>query len=98
MSSRILIQARAKAEIIDAFLWYEEQVIGLGENFMDEIESALQFIQSNPKLYSTSRDKYREAPLARFPYVIVYRLDQQKNRIVILSVFHFSRSPAKKPR
>lgn len=66
MSSRILIQARAKAEIIDAFLWYEEQVIGLGEDFMDEIESALQFILSNPKLYSTSHNKYPKLLLHGF--------------------------------
>lgn len=98
MTFNIVIQARARAEVIEAYSWYEEQISGLGENFLNEFEACLKFIQKNPRVYSISRGKYREAPFGKFPFIFIYRIDQKNNKIVIVSVFHFKRNPRRKPR
>jgi plasmid stabilization system protein ParE len=40
----------AQAELDDAFSWYEEQAVGLGCEFLDELDQALRLIAIFPEL------------------------------------------------
>jgi len=84
----------ATDDLQDAFDWYEEQVIGLGERFVREVDDYLELISKNPYQFAVQfSGKYRFALLKHFPFRIVYRIDEKNGRIYISSIFHTSRNP-----
>lgn len=73
------------------YRWYELQQVGLGTEFLDELEQVLTEIAANPARYGFAERDIREGLLPRFPYAVYYRV--LPNRIRVLAVFHASRDP-----
>lgn len=48
MSYRIEVRDLASKEFIDAYLWYENQRDGLGEEFHDEVQEQFAFLRERP--------------------------------------------------
>ncbi|HMT73146.1 MAG TPA: type II toxin-antitoxin system RelE/ParE family toxin [Chitinophagaceae bacterium] len=87
----VIIKPRALEMIQQGFDWYEEQKPGLGDEFLQELESFFSRIKSNPQYFGKIRKNFRQAALKRFPYVIVF--ETFKTEIVVFAVFHTSRNP-----
>ena len=54
MSFCLIIRKRAENHIAEAFAWYEEQRVGLGNEFVDEnkiVVIAVFHLSRNPKLW-----------------------------------------------
>ena len=49
MASILEIKDEANLEIIEAYLYYEEKRIGLGEEFLEHLEAYFDRITANPK-------------------------------------------------
>ena len=49
MSLELIIRPEAEADALEAFGWYNEQVPGLGQEFLGEVERALESIRGNPE-------------------------------------------------
>ena len=81
----------ADEEMKAAAGYYEEQVTGLGDNFLDEMEQGLSRIQQFPLLWPIYEGEYRRYILKRFPYGIIYRIESEK--IFIIAVAHLRRKP-----
>lgn len=95
----IIITKGALKEYSEAALWYDEQRIGLGEQFISTVRAKLVLIAENPELFSNKHRTYREVKIdSVFPYQIVYRVDMKGKRIVVSAIFHTSRKPKKKYR
>jgi plasmid stabilization system protein ParE len=92
MSRSLAFRPAAALEYEDAAAWYETQQPGLGSEFVAQVESVLDTIVRQPDRYPLATRTTREAPVARFPYCVYYRV--HSNRIVITAVFHNSRNPA----
>lgn len=75
----------ARQDILDSYLWYENQRIGIGDEFILCIDEACERIsrypESSPKVYT----HYRKCLVRRFPYVLYYRIVEE--RIIIVCVF-----------
>jgi len=95
MTSAPILIPEAKADVADAYLWYEEQSLGLGMDFLRCVEAALLSIQRAPLIYPVVHDTYCRALVRRFPVAIFFEVDDSANRCVIYSVFHFSQDPEK---
>lgn len=82
---------KARQDILEAYLWYEQQRVGLGDEFILCLDDAqgkiIRFPQSAPKAYS----HYYRYLLRRFPYALYYRLFNA--RIIVVGIFHFKRNP-----
>jgi len=78
----------------EAYEWYNEQQAGLGDLFLDELESCYDKLESWPTVYTKIKRDFRQAVLHTFPYVIVFEII--KKDVVIYSIFHTSRNPKKK--
>jgi toxin ParE1/3/4 len=91
MSLPLVFRRIAQKEFDEAAVWYEEKRAGLGIEFVDEIQKALDQIVQQPDRFPMVLDDVREAPARRFPYCVYYR--QNSSRIVVLAVFHSSRDP-----
>ena len=96
MSYRVVFRKDAVFEMEDASLWYNLQQKGLGEKFMRQLRVILELILQNPFLFPEKKGEYREAPLSIFPFVVVYRMDVEKKRVIILAVYHTKRNPTGK--
>ena len=81
----------AEQEMFDAAAYYESQVPGLGETFLDKIASAIADIASSPKRWPIIQPDIRRRLLYRFPFGLIYRVDP--NEIVILAIAHLHRRP-----
>ena len=44
MNSKVILLEEAESELDEAFIWYETQKIGLGEEFIRHIEKSFKFI------------------------------------------------------
>jgi plasmid stabilization system protein ParE len=70
---RLILRPAAAADIEDAVSWYEQQRRGLGLEFLEAVDGALQAIAQNPRLASIVQRNTRRMLLSRFPYGIYYR-------------------------
>lgn len=81
----------ARADMAEAFAWYEERHAGLGHEFLDAVSDAFVAIEAQPQRFVLAVDDIRMAPLHRFPYII-YFVDLPRQTSV-LAVAHGRRSP-----
>ena len=89
-------ESEAAAELEDAVVWYEEQRVGLGDEFLEAVDDALAFIARWPRTGTPVPDvppdlSVRRAPVRRFPYHVVYL--EMADAIRILAFAHDRRSP-----
>jgi plasmid stabilization system protein ParE len=91
MSYQLFFSEDALVDINESFLWYEQQREGLGEEFLESIDTSIDKIVNNPNLYQLQYKEQRAAILARFPYRIFYFTEE--NQIIIQGVFRMSRDP-----
>lgn len=86
---------RAKEDLEIAFAWYEDQRYGLGFEFLDCVEAAIETILQMPKLYARHHADFRRTLVRRFPFSIFYTLE--KEEIVVHAVFDNRQDPARVP-
>ena len=87
----LIIQTEAILEIRKAFDWYEEQKADLGYEFLSEVEACYKKICVHPGHYSYVNELYRRIKTNRFPYVLIYEIED--NQVIINSVRHVKRKP-----
>ncbi|MBI5387604.1 MAG: type II toxin-antitoxin system RelE/ParE family toxin [Verrucomicrobia bacterium] len=88
---RVTSHRLAGRELIDSALYYDQRRAGLGEEFLSEVETVLEFIRAQPEAGRPERHATRSYPTKRFPFRIVY--DIQPDRLWIVAVAHLSRRP-----
>jgi len=91
MNYEILLQSEAVTDIQGAFDWYEHKRFGLGDEFMSEIEDGLERLSRHPQHYSATTQKYRKLRIKRFPYLIVFEIEDLK--VIINAVRRISQEP-----
>jgi plasmid stabilization system protein ParE len=95
MKYSLEIKEEAVLDIKEAYSYYEEQKIGLGNRFLETLESYLERVHKYPKHYQIKRKPYREAFIKKFPYIIIYEIVEHK--IIVYAVFNTWRNPKRKP-
>jgi plasmid stabilization system protein ParE len=81
-------------EIADAVEWYESKQPGLGLKFVEDWESSVEYLVSNPYSYQKRHKYLRYGYFKNFPYIIVYEIEEAL--IVVYSVVHASKQPQKR--
>ena len=89
--SSLKLAPEAELDIEDAFNWYENQQIGLGDRFLETLNAAFLKISHHPFTFRIWYHPYRGYLIPTFPYIILYRT--VGSEIHVLSVFHTSRNP-----
>ena len=82
----------ARAEFKEATIYYFEKSPSLAAAFYSEVESAIEKIIENPDLYRVIDEDVRRCLTKRFPYAVLYTIED--NYILILAVMHCSREPS----
>jgi toxin ParE1/3/4 len=92
----VLLRSRAVVEVAAAMEWYDLQRSGLGLEFLEAINEAIERIRDHPRSAPELRGAMRRTTLKRFPYGVFYILDEAA--IVILAIVHSRRSDATWPQ
>ncbi len=98
IDSTIIFYPEAEKEYLESVIWYENNLIGLGQKFINEIENIIERIVINPLIFPIKKGKLREAVVKKFSFVIVFEISEKYQKILVLSVYHTSRNPKKKYR
>ncbi|MFH0948178.1 MAG: type II toxin-antitoxin system RelE/ParE family toxin [Elusimicrobiota bacterium] len=91
MKYRTVVRPEAENDLKEAFSWYEDKRQGLGYDFLLQVDAGLRFIERNPNIYLQKYKETRMHLIKRFPYKIIYLVEQE--RIIILAIIHDRRSP-----
>jgi plasmid stabilization system protein ParE len=86
------LEPEAEADLLEAFEWYERQRIGLGAEFMECVDDALERLSRQPELYALGYRDVRQTMVKRFPYVVCFLVESEA--ISVIAVFHGHRDPA----
>lgn len=87
----VVVSERARRELLVASVYYDEQRLFLGDDFVQEFESTVDRIVRNPNAWSRHGDHARICRLHRFPYGVIYHvLDDE---VLIVSVENLRRDP-----
>ena len=81
----------AQSEFDDAIDYYDSQQIGLGLEFEDEVEQALERIDHYPEAWSPLSSRVRRCVLNRFPYSVIYEV--RTEIIVVVAIQHHHKEP-----
>ena len=91
MSFGLIIRPEAEADVLEAFRWYNEQISGLGQGFLEELEKAFDSIRANPEANRRIHRELRRVLTRRFPYSAFYTVHEQS--VVVVAVLHAARDP-----
>jgi plasmid stabilization system protein ParE len=81
----------AAREVDDAVAWYDEQARDLGLEFLDELDRVIRLAKSYPHLATRVGPDFGRFLFARFPYSLIYSLDQ--GTLIVIAVAHQHRNP-----
>jgi len=81
----------ADSEFFESIEYYEQCELGLGCDFSVEVYSAVQIILKHPTAWPVIEDDVRRFLINRFPFGILYSIEQ--NGIYILAVMNLHRDP-----
>jgi len=87
----LIIRPSAEMDIIEAAGWSENQQVGLGTEFINEIQDAINRVRTRPLAYLRIRRNpaIHRILARRFPYRLFYIV--QKDAVVIFAILHASR-------
>lgn len=86
MTRPVFVRPAAERDLADARAWYERKRAGLGNEFLNEIASALRELGHNPAQERLYFGDFRRALLRRFPYKVFYQIIE--DRVVVFRVLH----------
>ena len=83
----------ARREIVETTEYYGRQQVELGDEFLSEVNVAIERIAANPLQFEQVRPGIRRYLLDRFPYGVYYRV-LDADLVQIMVVKHHHRRPA----
>ena len=94
MSFTAKILHDARLDIIETIAWYNEQQVGLGKRFRTALTETISRIRDNPMLSAVQYRNVRMAYINKFPHLVYYIFEEQRQGIIVLAILHGSRNPA----
>ena len=75
-----------QVDIAEAFRWYEGRRVGLGREFVDEVDSAFSRALEVPRSFPVAYRGLRRIVLRRFPYLVYFR--EHDEAVQVFGVLH----------
>lgn len=88
---RVIVLEPARVELQEAIDHYNQKKAGLGAEFEQEVDQAIERILMLPHAWTPLRNNIRRCRTNRFPYGIVYH--PRDDEIIVLAIMHLHREP-----
>ncbi|MBK8566027.1 MAG: type II toxin-antitoxin system RelE/ParE family toxin [Saprospiraceae bacterium] len=98
MAYNVVLLQTARQGLWEAIDWYNEQSVGLGNELMAEFFEHLKKLPENPHRFKYILKPFRRLRLKRFPYLIIFRIDEARQRVVVAVFWHEKRDPERLER
>ena len=74
MAYNLIVKEEALADTLEAYLYYEDKLEGLGAKFLKSLQNSYDHISLHPQFYSftDNRNQLRDIKLKGFPYVVIF--------------------------
>jgi toxin ParE1/3/4 len=86
----VIVSPEAENDLKEIFSWYEDNRIGLGYDFLLQVDAGINFVKRNPESHPIEYKGTRKHLIKRFPYKIIYMV--KKEEIIVLAILHGKRS------
>ncbi len=96
MAFKYFLRPQAQDEFEESLLWYLDRSISTSENFINQLENTFDRLCKNPFLGKCTYRNFYEIKIKKFPFNVVYFIEEANNQIVIVSIFHDKRNPERK--
>lgn len=93
MAAELVVTPEAGVDVAEGYSWYEDQRVGLGEEFLSAVDACVEGVLRFPQMYSVVHETYRRALVRRFPYALFY--EHVENVVTVYSVFQTAQDPEK---
>ena len=93
MKYSVSLQPEARQDIQNAIDWYESKQFNLGTSYFQELVETINIIAQNPAIFQVRYREVRIAFLNKFPFGVHFKIDDNRETIVILAVLHTSQNP-----
>ncbi len=93
MSWKVVVLPEFYFDLEEAGVWYEQKLQGLGTRFAGEVLDVWADLAVNP-LLSCKKDPRRNIRWrypAKFPYKIVYSVEEETRTVVVIALIHAAR-------
>lgn len=94
MNYLLFIDEAVEDELNEATEYYEKLQEGLGTRLYDDFDDTLDYIRKAPLGFQVEIENFRCIQLARFPYVIVYKVEA--TTIVVYRFINARKKPEKR--
>jgi len=89
---RLILSDKAEQDIQDAVQWYDSQRKGWGFEFAYCLEERLEMIAQFPYMYPIVYKNARKALIRKFPYVVLYYIEEANKTVCVFPVVSTHRS------
>lgn len=89
--TQVVVRPPAAADLDAAYRWYEAQRPGLGDEFLDVVQSAFELLEARPLAFPVVHRDQRRLVLKRFPYSLIYRV--LSDEVVVTACPHGKQHP-----
>ena len=96
MPFTVVIEPRGLTDIQKAIDYYDEQQIGLGKIFNTSLDKHINALAKNP-FYQLRYKDYRALPIKKFPYLILFYINESVKTAHIIAIFHTAQNSDKLP-
>lgn len=91
MTLRIRLSPEAETDVAEIYQWYEQARTGLGDRFVQAVDTALRQVADYPQMGRPLHRGIRRVLLQRFPYGVSYVFDHTE--LFVLGCLHLRRNP-----
>ncbi|HXR84188.1 MAG TPA: type II toxin-antitoxin system RelE/ParE family toxin [Hanamia sp.] len=96
MPYKIQFRKRATKEYLDAISWYRQRSQKSADNFVLIVDQTLDLIEKQPYRFRIIYKNFHQVKTKKYPFNIVYFIEEESQFIIITSLFHDKRNPATK--
>lgn len=87
----IIFHPDIEHEVKASYEWYQNQAVGLGDDYLNELEIAYNAIAELPDTWPKFQNNLRRFLLSKFPFSVIYQFNQEA--VFVVAVMHNSRKP-----
>lgn len=85
----LVVHPAAARELDEALRWCSERFGSrISARLLRQFDRAAILLKANPEIGSADAAGARKLPLPRFPYTVIYRIDADGQRMVVLALLH----------
>lgn len=98
MSYSYVLTPAAQIDYEESLLWYLERSETAALNFVAAIDNTINLICEHPKRWRNTYKNFRELSLKKYPFAIIYIIEEDTKMVVITAIYHHKRIPNKRYR